>query len=205
MMPTPASASSPSAYTILDVDQKAYLFVGGIFGQVKVSLAAFFFDKTNNPKHTLFVSLFLSFRKQKWLERQLLRAAWGRPSWMGNQLDCGTTERGREIVKGVSSGRPTYPFAFTSCVLYFVLVTEEASSEKFPFFSVFSPQRSQGEGTVQLDGEGYAAVGRPTRWNPNVSTVTFKLRTFSSDALLMYLATEDMVCIRWEKTSQVWV
>lgn len=36
MMPTPASSNSPSAYTILDVDQKAYLFVGGIFGQVKV-------------------------------------------------------------------------------------------------------------------------------------------------------------------------
>lgn len=36
MMPTPASANSPSAYTILDVDQKAYLFVGGIFGKVKV-------------------------------------------------------------------------------------------------------------------------------------------------------------------------
>lgn len=60
----------------------------------------------------------------------------------------------------------------------------------------FSPQRSDGEGTVQLDGEGYAAVGRPTRWNPNVSTVTFKFRTFSSEALLMYLATEDMVCIQ---------
>lgn len=44
-----------------------------------------------------------------------------------------------------------------------------------------------------MDGEGYAAVGRPTRWNPNVSTVAFKFRTFSSDALLMYLATEDMV------------
>lgn len=68
---------------------------------------------------------------------------------------------------------------------------------------VFSPQRSDGEGTVQLDGEGYAAVGRPTRWNPNVSTVTFKFRTFSSDALLMYLATEDMVCIKLsEKQSQ---
>lgn len=36
MMPTPASANSPSAYTILDVDQNAYLFVGGIFGKVKV-------------------------------------------------------------------------------------------------------------------------------------------------------------------------
>lgn len=36
MMPTPASANSPPAYTILDVDQNAYLFVGGIFGKVKV-------------------------------------------------------------------------------------------------------------------------------------------------------------------------
>lgn len=59
-----------------------------------------------------------------------------------------------------------------------------------------SPQRTDGEGTVQLDGEGYAAVGRPTRWNPNVSTITFKFRTFSSDSLLMYLATEDMVCLQ---------
>lgn len=36
MMPTPASANSPTAYTILDVDQNAYLFVGGIIGTVKV-------------------------------------------------------------------------------------------------------------------------------------------------------------------------
>ncbi|XP_077565318.1 laminin subunit alpha-2 isoform X2 [Stigmatopora nigra] len=57
---------------------------------------------------------------------------------------------------------------------------------------VVSPQASNGEGTVQLDGEGYAAVGRPTRWNPNISSVTFKFRTFASDALLMYMATEDM-------------
>lgn len=63
-------------------------------------------------------------------------------------------------------------------------------------FYFLSPQHSDGEGTVQLDGEGYAAVGRPTRWNPNVSTVTFNFRTFSSDALLMYLATEDMVCMQ---------
>lgn len=50
-----------------------------------------------------------------------------------------------------------------------------------------------------MDGEGYAAVGRPTRWNPNVSTVAFKFRTFSSDALLMYLATDDMVGIQCKK------
>lgn len=38
MMPMPASANSPTAYTILDVDQNAYLFVGGILGTVKVSV-----------------------------------------------------------------------------------------------------------------------------------------------------------------------
>lgn len=74
--------------------------------------------------------------------------------------------------------------------MYFVLT--------FFFFFFLSPQRSDGEGTVQLDGEGYAAVGRPTRWNPNVSTITFKFRTFSSEALLLYLATEDMVCIPYK-------
>lgn len=63
----------------------------------------------------------------------------------------------------------------------------------------FSPQRSDTEGTVQLDGEGYASVGRPTRWNPNISTVTFKFRTFSSEALLMYLATGDMVWLQNHK------
>jgi len=36
MMPVPASANSPTAFTILDVDQNAYLFVGGIFGTIKV-------------------------------------------------------------------------------------------------------------------------------------------------------------------------
>lgn len=66
-------------------------------------------------------------------------------------------------------------------------------------FSCFSPQRSDGEGTVHLDGEGYAAVGRPTRWNPNISTVAFKFRTFSSESLLMYLATEDMVGMQSKK------
>lgn len=38
MMPVPASANSPTAYTILDVDQNAYLFVGGIIGTIKVSV-----------------------------------------------------------------------------------------------------------------------------------------------------------------------
>ncbi|KAG8510842.1 Laminin subunit alpha-2, partial [Galemys pyrenaicus] len=48
------------------------------------------------------------------------------------------------------------------------------------------------EGTIQFDGEGYALVSRPIRWYPNISTVMFKFRTFSSSALLMYLATRDL-------------
>nr|XP_046228323.1 laminin subunit alpha-2 isoform X9 [Scatophagus argus] len=131
MMPTPASANSPTAYTILDVDQNAYLFVGGILGTVKKADA-------------VRTSTFTGCMGETFLD--------GKPIGLWNyrerQGDC----------KG--------------CAV--------------------SPQRSDAEGTVQLDGEGYAAVGRPTRWNPNVSTVTFKFRTFSSDALLMYLATEDM-------------
>uniref|UniRef100_A0A673CW12 Basement membrane-specific heparan sulfate proteoglycan core protein n=1 Tax=Sphaeramia orbicularis TaxID=375764 RepID=A0A673CW12_9TELE len=123
MMPTPASANSPTAYTILDVDQNAYLFVGGILGTVKKAEAV----RTTS---------FIGCMGETFLD--------GKPIGLWNyrerQGDC----------KG--------------CVV-----------------------RSDGEGIVQLDGEGYAAVGRPTRWNPNVSTITFKFRTFSSDALLMYL------------------
>ncbi|NXE48976.1 LAMA2 protein, partial [Casuarius casuarius] len=55
-----------------------------------------------------------------------------------------------------------------------------------------SPQVADIEGTVQFDGDSYAVVSRPIRWNPNISTVMFKFRTFSSNALLMYLATEDL-------------
>ncbi|KAM9261102.1 laminin subunit alpha-2 [Cariama cristata] len=55
-----------------------------------------------------------------------------------------------------------------------------------------SPQVADGEGTVQFDGDSYAMVSRPIRWNPNISTVMFKFRTFSSNALLMYLATDDL-------------
>lgn len=137
------------------------------------------------------------------------RAAWGRPSWTVNLLVCGTTERDRETAKDVLSGKQT----LISCILFvsslfftlqFIpMIFKHTDRQKtkrevkcFVVVVVFSPQRSDGEGTVQLDGEGYAAVGRPTRWNPNVSTVTFKFRTFSSDALLMYLATEDMVRIK---------
>ncbi|XP_037698911.1 laminin subunit alpha-2 isoform X2 [Choloepus didactylus] len=55
-----------------------------------------------------------------------------------------------------------------------------------------SPQVEDSEGTIQFDGEGYAMVSRPIRWYPNISTVMFKFRTFSSSALLMYLATRDL-------------
>ncbi|EPY82235.1 laminin subunit alpha-2 isoform a precursor [Camelus ferus] len=58
-----------------------------------------------------------------------------------------------------------------------------------------SPQVEDSEGTIQFDGEGYALVSRPIRWYPNISTVMFKFRTFSSSALLMYLATRDLVKI----------
>ncbi|XP_073532163.1 laminin subunit alpha-2 isoform X5 [Phyllobates terribilis] len=55
-----------------------------------------------------------------------------------------------------------------------------------------SPQMADSEGTVQFDGDGYALVSRPVRWNPNISTIMFKFKTFSSNALLMYLATNDL-------------
>ncbi|NXI45933.1 LAMA2 protein, partial [Galbula dea] len=55
-----------------------------------------------------------------------------------------------------------------------------------------SPQVADGEGTVQFDGDSYAMVSRPIRWNPNISTVMFKFRTFASNGLLMYLATDDL-------------
>uniref|UniRef100_A0A665UQR1 Basement membrane-specific heparan sulfate proteoglycan core protein n=1 Tax=Echeneis naucrates TaxID=173247 RepID=A0A665UQR1_ECHNA len=131
MMPTPASANSPTAYTILDVDQNAYLFVGGLLGTVK---------KADAVKTTTFTGCM----GETFLDGKPI----GLWNYRDRQGDC----------KGCS----------------------------------VSPQSSEAEGIVQLDGEGYAAVGRPTRWNPNISTVTFKFRTFSSDALLMYLATEDM-------------
>ncbi|KAG8444246.1 hypothetical protein GDO86_009434 [Hymenochirus boettgeri] len=55
-----------------------------------------------------------------------------------------------------------------------------------------SPQVADSEGTVQFDGDGYSFVNRPIRWNPNISTIMFKFKTFSSNALLMYMATNDL-------------
>ncbi|KAF7254777.1 Laminin subunit alpha-2, partial [Varanus komodoensis] len=60
------------------------------------------------------------------------------------------------------------------------------------FVHLVCPQVQDSEGTVQFDGEGYATVSRPIRWNPNISVVMFKFKTFSSTALLMYLATADL-------------
>uniref|UniRef100_A0A8C3AWG7 Laminin subunit alpha-2 n=1 Tax=Cyclopterus lumpus TaxID=8103 RepID=A0A8C3AWG7_CYCLU len=130
-MPTPASANSPTAFTILDVDQNAYLFVGGILGTVK---------KADAVRTTTFTGCI-----------------------------------GETFLDGKPIGLWNYRERHGDCK-----------------GCVVSPQRSDSEGTVQLDGEGYAAVRRPTRWNPNISSVTFKFRTFSSESLLMYLATEDM-------------
>ncbi|XP_056437918.1 laminin subunit alpha-2 [Gadus chalcogrammus] len=131
LRPMPASANSPTAFTILDVDHNAYLFVGGILGTVK---------KADAVRTTTFTGCM----GETFLDSKPI----GLWNYRDRQGDC----------KG--------------CTV--------------------SPQASEGEGTVQLDGEGYSGVGRPVRWNPNVSTVTFKFRTFSSDALLMYLATDDM-------------
>ncbi|XP_051880562.1 laminin subunit alpha-2 [Pristis pectinata] len=131
IMPTIYSAVSPEGYTILDVDANAYLFVGGLTGEVK---------KSDVVKTTTFSGCMG--------ETSLDRKPIGLWNYRDRQGEC----------KG--------------CVV--------------------SPQPTETEGTVQFDGEGYAGVSRPTRWNPNVSAIAFKFRTFSSDALLMYLATKDL-------------
>ncbi|XP_067840665.1 laminin subunit alpha-2 isoform X6 [Heptranchias perlo] len=131
IMPTSYSAVSPEGYTILDVDENAYLFVGGLTGDVK---------KSDVVKTTTFSGCMG--------ETSLDRKPIGLWNYRDRQGEC----------KG--------------CIV--------------------SPQPTDTEGTVQFDGEGYAGVSRPTRWNPNVSAIAFKFRTFSSDALLMYLATKDL-------------
>ncbi|XP_030638763.1 laminin subunit alpha-2 [Chanos chanos] len=131
ILPTSRSAQSPQAFTILDVDQNAYLFVGGMLGSVKKADAV----------RTI---TFTGCMGETYLDSKPI----GLWNYRERDGDC----------KG--------------CVV--------------------SPQQADAEGTVQFDGEGYAAVSRPTRWNPDVSTVMFKFRTFSTDALLMYLATKDM-------------
>ncbi|KAG9347470.1 hypothetical protein JZ751_005037 [Albula glossodonta] len=131
IMPTSKSGKSPGSFTILDVDQNAYLFVGGILGTVK---------KADAVKTTTFSGCM----GEAYLDKKPI----GLWNYREREGDC----------KG--------------CVV--------------------SPQPSDSEGTVQFDGEGYAAVSRPTRWKPNVSSITFKFRTFSSNSLLMYLATKDM-------------
>ncbi|XP_071006528.1 laminin subunit alpha-2 isoform X1 [Oncorhynchus clarkii lewisi] len=130
IMPTSKSGTSPEGYTILDVDQNAYLFVGGMLGSVK---------KADAVKTTTFSGCM----GETYLDNKPI----GLWNYREREGDC----------KG--------------CVV--------------------SPQPSDTEGTVQFDGEGYAAVSRPTRWNPNVSTVMFKFRSFSTDSLLMYFATKD--------------
>uniref|UniRef100_A0A8C7HQE2 Laminin subunit alpha 2 n=1 Tax=Oncorhynchus kisutch TaxID=8019 RepID=A0A8C7HQE2_ONCKI len=130
IMPTSKSGTSPEGYTILDVDQNAYLFVGGMLGSVK---------KADAVKTTTFSGCM----GETYLDNKPI----GLWNYRDREGDC----------KG--------------CVV--------------------SPQPSDTEGTVQFDGEGYAAVSRPTRWNPNVSTVMFKFRSFSTDSLLMYFATKD--------------
>uniref|UniRef100_A0A672R5T7 Laminin G domain-containing protein n=1 Tax=Sinocyclocheilus grahami TaxID=75366 RepID=A0A672R5T7_SINGR len=130
ILPTLRSAKSPETYTVLDVDQNAYLFVGGMLGSVKADAV----------KTTAFSGCM-----------------------------------GEASLDGKPSGLWNYRERDGDCA-----------------GCVVSPQPADTEGTIQFDGEGYAAVSRPTRWNPNVSTVMFKFRTFSTDALMMYFATKDM-------------
>uniref|UniRef100_A0A673MXM5 Laminin subunit alpha-2-like n=1 Tax=Sinocyclocheilus rhinocerous TaxID=307959 RepID=A0A673MXM5_9TELE len=131
ILPTLSSAKSPESYTVLDVDQNAYLFVGGMLGSVK---------KADAVKTTTFSGCM-----------------------------------GETSLDGKPIGLWNYRERDGDCA-----------------GCVVSPQPADTEGTIQFDGEGYAAVSRPTRWNPNVSTVMFKFRTFSTDALMMYFATRDM-------------
>ncbi|XP_065124896.1 laminin subunit alpha-2 isoform X2 [Paramisgurnus dabryanus] len=126
-----ASSKSPESYTILDVDQNAYLFVGGMLGSVK---------KADAVKTITFSGCM-----------------------------------GETSLDGKPIGLWNYRERNGDCA-----------------GCVVSPQPADTEGTVQFDGEGYAAVSRPIRWNPNVSTVMFKFRTFSTDAVMMYFATKDM-------------
>uniref|UniRef100_A0A4W5P1A4 Laminin G domain-containing protein n=1 Tax=Hucho hucho TaxID=62062 RepID=A0A4W5P1A4_9TELE len=132
-MPTSKSGTSPEGYTILDVDQNAYLFVGGILGSVK---------KVDAVKTTTFSGCM----GDTYLDNKPI----GLGNYREREGDC----------KG--------------CVV----------SIRHMFGCWERP--------VQFDGEGYAAVNRPTRWNPNVSTVMFKFRSFSTDSMLMYFAIKDM-------------
>ncbi|XP_060740347.1 laminin subunit alpha-2 isoform X3 [Tachysurus vachellii] len=129
--PTWHSAKSPESYTVLDVDQNAYLFVGGMLGSVKKADAV----KTIT---------FSGCMGETYLD--------GKPIGLWNYRERDGDCKG--------------------CVV--------------------SPQPADSEAVVQFDGEGYAAVSRPVRWNPNSSTVTFRFRTFSTSAVMMYLATKDM-------------
>ncbi|KAK3506985.1 hypothetical protein QTP70_034266 [Hemibagrus guttatus] len=131
IVPTWQSARSPESYTVLDVDQNAYLFVGGMLGSVKKADAV----KTIT---------FSGCMGETYLDNKPI----GLWNYKERDGDC----------KG--------------CVV--------------------SPQPADSEAVVQFDGDGYAAVSRPVRWNPNSSTVTFKFRTFSTSAVMMYLATKDM-------------
>ncbi|XP_073788195.1 laminin subunit alpha-2 isoform X3 [Danio rerio] len=131
ILPSLRSAKAPETYTVLDVDQNAYLFVGGMLGSVK---------KADAVKTTTFSGCM-----------------------------------GETSLDGKPIGLWNYRERDGDCA-----------------GCVVSPQPADTEGTVQFDGDGYASVSRPTRWNPNVSTVMFKFRTFSTHSVIMYFATKDM-------------
>uniref|UniRef100_A0A8C5PW47 Laminin subunit alpha 2 n=1 Tax=Leptobrachium leishanense TaxID=445787 RepID=A0A8C5PW47_9ANUR len=131
VVPSVYSSAALPGYTILDVDENALLFVGGLTGKVK---------RADAVKSTTFFGCM----GETFLDNKPI----GLWNYRDREGDC----------KGCS----------------------------------ISPQIADSEGTVQFDGEGYAIVSRPVRWNTNVSTIMFKFKTFSSNALLMYLATKEL-------------
>lgn len=67
ILPTRRSAKSPESYTVLDVDQNAYLFVGGMLGSVKVR------DRTaSSSDDTLYLLIFVFLSTNSRMDRGLL-------------------------------------------------------------------------------------------------------------------------------------
>lgn len=131
-------------------------------------------------------------RKQMLWRPPHSQAVWEKHLWTGKPSACGTTEREMEIVLVVWSGEDRHASNKHDIMSHSTSISSGQNLAR-ACVRVCSPQPADTEGTVQFDGEGYAAVSRPTRWNPNISTVMFKFRTFSTDAVIMYFATKDMV------------
>lgn len=72
---------------------------------------------------------------------------------MVNRLDCGTTERDREIVKDVSSGIPRCHIKFTSCVL--------KQADKSLFFLASAPNVQMAKGQFSWMAKATRPWGDP--------------------------------------------